>query len=159
MNPDAEKHIIFTINYLNDKDKIYCLNMKLSGRQKVIEQLLEAYADMRQPSGNTPTTDERCISFLMHNGPSTAGDIARHTGLTSGAVTSLIDRLERGGYARRELDRKDRRRVLVRALPRKTRSIAETSEAREQSLKTVLDTYTLEELAIISDFLRRAGQR
>ena len=48
------------------------------------------------------------------SGPSSAGEIARHTGLTSGAVTGLIDRLERLGLVERTADPADRRKVLVR---------------------------------------------
>jgi hypothetical protein len=50
-------------------------------------------------------------------GPVTAGTLAEAKGLTSGAITGVIDRLERSGFARREPDPGDRRKVLVRALP------------------------------------------
>ncbi len=58
-------------------------------------------------------TDGRCLDLLEHEGRMSAGDLARASGLTTGAVTGVIDRLERAGYARRVADPSDRRRVLV----------------------------------------------
>ena len=58
-------------------------------------------------------TDQECIDLLDWTGPLTAGEIGVHLGLSSGAVTGLIDRLEAGGWVRRERDPQDRRRVFV----------------------------------------------
>jgi len=58
-------------------------------------------------------TDGRCFDVLEHKGPMSAGELGREVGLTSGAVTAVIDRLEERGYARRAADPGDRRRVLV----------------------------------------------
>jgi len=58
-------------------------------------------------------TDQECIDLLDWTGPITAGEIGRHLGLTSGAVTGLIDRLEEAGWVRRGHDPGDRRRVIV----------------------------------------------
>src|SRR6266849_3407784 len=58
-------------------------------------------------------TDMRCIDILEREGRLTAGRLADRTGLTSGAVTTVIDRLEAAGYARRVRDTGDRRRVYV----------------------------------------------
>src|SRR5687768_2886836 len=58
-------------------------------------------------------TDQECLDLLDWAEPLTAGELARHLGLTSGAVTGLIDRLEAGGWVRRERDPSDRRRVYV----------------------------------------------
>ena len=58
-------------------------------------------------------TDLVCMCLLQLNGSATAGWLAEQTGLTTGAVTGMIDRLERAGYVRREPDPKDRRRVIV----------------------------------------------
>jgi len=61
--------------------------------------------------------ERKCIDVLRRLGPVTAGTIAEHTGLTTGAVTGLMDRLEKAGYVRRERDRHDRRKVVVQLLP------------------------------------------
>lgn len=59
-------------------------------------------------------TDLVCMCLLQLNGSVTPGWLAEMTGLTTGAVTGMIDRLERAGYVRREPDPEDRRRVIVR---------------------------------------------
>src|SRR3954469_10432310 len=63
------------------------------------------------------SVDLECLDLLVTGGPATAGQIGQRTGLTSGAVTGLIDRLEQAGFVRRTPDRHDRRKVLVEVLP------------------------------------------
>ncbi|MEF2979303.1 MarR family winged helix-turn-helix transcriptional regulator [Subtercola sp. YIM 133946] len=58
-------------------------------------------------------TDMRALSILLREGPQSAGDLMARLHVTSGAVTGVIDRLQDAGVARRETDRRDRRRVLV----------------------------------------------
>ena len=58
-------------------------------------------------------TDLRCLGILYRRGRVTAGELAEESGLTPGAITTVLDRLERGGYANRVPDPADRRRVLV----------------------------------------------
>lgn len=60
-------------------------------------------------------TEMKALDILTREGPRTAGQLAAGLHLTSGAVTSLIDRLERRGFARRRADPADRRRVVVEA--------------------------------------------
>lgn len=62
--------------------------------------------------------DLECLDMIVLRGRVTAGELAAATGLTTGAVTGLIDRLEAAGLARRERDLRDRRKVFVRPLPR-----------------------------------------
>ena len=63
-------------------------------------------------------TDFECLDVLDWTGPITAGELARHLGLTAGAVTGLIDRLEERGWVRRVRDPSDRRKVIVELAPR-----------------------------------------
>jgi DNA-binding MarR family transcriptional regulator len=58
-------------------------------------------------------TDLRCLDVIQREYPVPAGRLADQTGLTTGAITTVLDRLERAGYARRVRDPNDRRRVLV----------------------------------------------
>src|ERR671924_373620 len=62
-------------------------------------------------------TDARCIDLIDQAGGMTAGELARAAGLTTGAVTAVIDRLERAGLARRVRDEGDRRRVRIEVTP------------------------------------------
>ena len=74
--------------------------------------------------------------MLARNGPMTAGRLAEMTGLTTGAITGLVDRLERRGYARREHPT-DRRSILAPAPDRERRtrlrpSLRTMSEAMDE---------------------------
>jgi DNA-binding MarR family transcriptional regulator len=62
-------------------------------------------------------TDLRCLNIVDNQGSVTAGRLAELSGLTTAAVTSVLDRLERAGYARRVRDQKDRRQVMVELTP------------------------------------------
>jgi DNA-binding transcriptional ArsR family regulator len=62
------------------------------------------------------SSDLQVVSLLIDQGPATPGELAERAGLTAGgAITAVIDRLEKGGYVSRERDRTDRRRVIVTA--------------------------------------------
>jgi DNA-binding MarR family transcriptional regulator len=58
-------------------------------------------------------TDLHCLNIIENSGALAAGELANRSGLTAGAVTGVIDRLERAGFARRASDASDRRRVIV----------------------------------------------
>src|SRR5262245_24559264 len=62
-------------------------------------------------------TDLRCLNILENNGSMTAGRLAELSGLTTAAVTAMLDRVERAGFARRVRDQKDRRQVIVEVTP------------------------------------------
>ena len=62
-------------------------------------------------------TDVRCVDLLDQHGTMTAGALSELAGLSTGAVTFLLDRLERAGFVRRMRDVHDRRRVLVELVP------------------------------------------
>ena len=62
-------------------------------------------------------TDLRCLNIVENQGRMTAGRLAELAGLTTAAVTSVLDRLERAGYARRVRDQEDRRQVMVEVTP------------------------------------------
>ncbi|WJH36140.1 MarR family transcriptional regulator [Paenibacillus sp. CC-CFT747] len=72
-------------------------------------------------------TDHKCLDFLNRTGPVTAGQLAQLTGLTTGAVTSVIDRLEKAGYVVRDKDPNDRRRVVVKTVSDSTAGISPCS--------------------------------
>jgi DNA-binding MarR family transcriptional regulator len=62
-------------------------------------------------------TEAECIDYLQEMGPSTAGSLAKATRLTTGAITNVIDRLEKAGFVKRSPDPKDRRKVIVSFIP------------------------------------------
>ena len=103
------------------------------------------------------SSDLECLDLIILNGPSTAGDIARRTGLTSGAVTGLIGRLERLELVERIDDPNDRRKVLVRVREDKIAPIAALFTPLEKSMNALLAGYSREELKTLLDFSERAG--
>src|SRR5215468_6026034 len=84
----------------------------LNLRQFVIG-LLVANLEAAEDVGLNPS-DLGCLCLLLLHGPIPAGRLAELTGLTTGAVTGVVDRLERAGFAQRVLDPTDRRKVIVK---------------------------------------------
>jgi DNA-binding MarR family transcriptional regulator len=103
------------------------------------------------------SSDLECLDLILMSGPSTAGEIARHTGLTSGAVTGLIDRLERLGLVERAADPADRRKVLVRVREDRIGPIAALYAPLEKAMQALLAGYSKEELKVLIDFAERSG--
>lgn len=102
------------------------------------------------------STDLDCLDILGHDGPITAGRLAELTGLTTGAITGVINRLERAGYVRREQDPGDRRRVIVHFLPEQAQAIGPHFHSIQQASVELASRYSEEQLALIVDFLSRA---
>jgi DNA-binding MarR family transcriptional regulator len=95
--------------------------------------------------------DQRALTLIGREGPLSAGDLAEKTGLTPGAVTGMIDRLERAGLARREHDANDRRRVLVSATSGRPDVFGDLAAAMNE----MAARYDEKELALIADYLTR----
>jgi DNA-binding MarR family transcriptional regulator len=104
------------------------------------------------------STDLECLDIIVMRGPVTAGELARATGLTTGAITGVIDRLERSGFAMRETDPADRRKVLVRALPAIEQSIGPLFEPMAKAAAAALAGYDDKELALLLSFLTRMNE-
>jgi len=102
------------------------------------------------------SSDLECLDLALLGGGATAGEFARATGLTTGAITGVIDRLERAGYVRRERDPADRRKVIVRARTGMTRRIAPVYESLRREMTRLWSRYRDAELAVILDFLSRS---
>lgn len=98
-------------------------------------------------------TDGRCLDIIEREGPVAAGRLAKASGLTTAAVTAVIDRLERAGYARRVDDPKDRRRVLVEVTPL-MRERGEAIWGPYEFFVQMLGRYTVEQLELLRDFHR-----
>jgi DNA-binding MarR family transcriptional regulator len=98
-------------------------------------------------------TDARCLDIINRSGSITAGELATQTGLTGGAITTALDRLEAAGYVRRVRDHSDRRRVLV--------EMTTTARARTHEIygpiaeegAGILDNYGDGQLETIRDFM------
>lgn len=130
------------------------LGQKLAGEQAIKTVLFQqAIADQL----GLNTTDLICLSFLSGAEPQTAGQLAEATGLTTGSVTIMIDRLEKAGYVQRDKDPSDRRRVLVRPIiERIERDIAPLYGSIAEAWERAIEGYSNQELAVILDMLTRS---
>jgi len=100
-------------------------------------------------------SDARCLDILEQEGSMSAGELAQASRLTTGAITAVIDRLERAGYARRVPDPSDRRRVLVEATPRAFETANELMvEPMREAYIPMAERYTDDQLRLILDFTR-----
>jgi DNA-binding MarR family transcriptional regulator len=101
-------------------------------------------------------TDHKCMGMLCEMGPLSAGKLAELTGLTTGAITGVINRLEQAGYAKRVPNPQDRRNINAKA-----RNVAKFSARMEgllgplrEKMRVLLSGYSAEELTLILDFLK-----
>lgn len=100
------------------------------------------------------STELEVLGTLVVRGPLSAGDLARRTGLTSGAVTRLIDRLVERGSVRRLSDPDDRRRVLVEITPGAAKACDPFYEPIAREGTALLEQLTEKQLEVILDYLR-----
>jgi DNA-binding MarR family transcriptional regulator len=104
-------------------------------------------------------TDHKCLDILLWTGPITAGELAERTGLTTGAITGVIDRLEKAGFARRAKDPGDRRRVMIEPIQKQIESaIYPLFESMAAASRELCECYSTDELAVMRDFTTRARQ-
>jgi DNA-binding MarR family transcriptional regulator len=92
------------------------LIMEAGFAMQAYQRSTQAFDDAVGRALDLNPTDLRCLDWLA-DGPKSAGELSRGTGLSSAATTALIDRLERKGFVQRVRDSTDRRRVLVELSP------------------------------------------
>lgn len=102
-------------------------------------------------------TAMRCMDVLERVGRLTAGEIATQTGLSSGAVTALLDRLERAGYVRRVRDPADRRRVWVE-LTETARKLAMEVYGPLAEAMSEYNRYSDDDLRLITAYIERGSE-
>ena len=104
-------------------------------------------------------TDMRCLDILAQEGGATAGRLATLMGLTTGAVTTVLDRLEAAGLARRERDESDRRRVRVALTEKAHAELMPFYAPLQEMSEELFARYTAEQLELLLGFLVEAGAR
>lgn len=102
------------------------------------------------------TTDLEVLDLIVLRKTVSPSELANATGLTSGAVTALIDRLEQRGLVERRPDPNDRRRVLVRANAEAVAPIAAVYAGLQRRMFALWSQYSAKELALILDFTTRS---
>jgi len=98
-------------------------------------------------------TDMQCINLLELLGPVTPGRLAESTGLSTGGVTVMLDRLEKAGVVTREPNPHDRRSLLVRVNPSKLRKIHALYAAIDQQFEAFLAENSEADLRTVAKFL------
>jgi DNA-binding MarR family transcriptional regulator len=127
-------------------------------RATLLQELEEA---MRRSSAQGQTvanvagianSDLECMDILYLEGRVTAGRLAEVTGLTTGAITGVVDRLEKVGLVRRERDETDRRKVFIAVVPETAMKIGQLYVPMQQAMEKVWSAYSDEELRLLLRF-------
>ena len=102
-------------------------------------------------------TDSRALEIVSRTGPLSAKRLADALGMTTGGVTTVIDRLEKAGYAQRRRDAGDRRQVLIEVTELTRRVEGKLFGQLIGDTARLVESYSDRELAVIKDFLERSG--
>lgn len=105
-------------------------------------------------------TDTKCIDLILThpNGAVTAGWLADESGLTTGAITHILDRLEKRNFIERVRDTLDRRKVFVRIRPESLRPLIPKYEAVGKAYMELAKQYPDRELQLICDYLEKTSE-
>jgi DNA-binding MarR family transcriptional regulator len=129
--------------------------LKLKLRHFVVELLVSNFEAIEDVGLNP--TDLGSLCLLLLHGPAPAGRLAELTGLTTGAVTGVIDRLEEGGFVHRQVDPADRRKVIV--VPDAGRVDRDLfphfPSLKRAAAQQFYDEFNIAELELITKFLSR----
>ncbi|MEU1086419.1 MarR family transcriptional regulator [Streptomyces sp. NPDC005892] len=119
---------------------------------------LVGQSDVAQSLGLN-VTDLTCLGHILGagSGALTAGDLAERADLTTGAITGVLNRLERAGFARRQPDPGDRRRVRIVADESAAGRVVAVYEPFYRRLKALFADYSPEETAVLADWFTRAA--
>jgi DNA-binding MarR family transcriptional regulator len=109
-------------------------------------------------SAGISSSDMDCMDFLNLEGRMTAGRLAELTGLTTGAITGVVDRLERAGFVRRERDESDRRKVFIAPVPERAREIERFYTLMQRAMEKQAAGYTDAELKLLLRYATESYQ-
>ncbi|WJR81773.1 MarR family transcriptional regulator [Bradyrhizobium sp. NP1] len=118
---------------------------RASGMGAIFGQAVADYAGIS-------SSDLECLDFLTLEGRATAGRLAEVTGLTTGAITGVVDRLEKAGFVQRERDDKDRRKVFISIVPENVAKVGKLYEHMQQGMLKNWGAYSDDELRLLLRF-------
>jgi DNA-binding MarR family transcriptional regulator len=122
------------------------------------QHAVQAFDEAAAAFLGTNLTDLRCLGTLYRDGPTTAGHLATVAGVTAGAVTAAIDRLQRLGYVQRLRDAPDRRQVRVELTPLLIKRFEQTWTPLTRDSQDALRQLTAPQLAMFRQVLDRNRQ-
>jgi DNA-binding MarR family transcriptional regulator len=138
----------------SDRENLIDELVYLSGRELSAVQImfLEAVADKI----GLNITDMRCLNFIHRSDKTiSAKDLVRITGLTTGAITGVIDRLEKSGFIRRGGDSADRRLVIITPVPEKRAEVEMLFNSINRRRHRMVSSMNDRELTIAKDFMEK----
>jgi DNA-binding MarR family transcriptional regulator len=103
-------------------------------------------------------TDHKCLDLLLDRGPTTGSQLAAITGLTTGAITGVVARLERAGFVSREPDPVDKRKQIITPVPARIRQAQEVFASLRPTPDSLLEGFDTAQLEVIAEFLTRAAE-
>lgn len=135
------------------------LQVELSNEVRANQRATDVVDELVSQLMGINRTDSRCMDILDQHGSMSAGDLAEASRLSTGAITAVIDRLERAGFARRVPDPSDRRRVLVEITPKAYEAAFELMTEPMQALYAPLAArYSDDDLRLLIDFTRQGRE-
>ncbi|HUA72275.1 MAG TPA: MarR family transcriptional regulator [Solirubrobacteraceae bacterium] len=135
------------------------LYAQLGNEVRANQRATDAVDELLADSLGINRTDARCLDILDQHGRMSAGDLAQESRLTTGAITAVIDRLERAGLARRVPDPADRRRVLVEPTEKAVEFANELMvEPMRRLYPPMAERYSDDDLRLILDFTRQGRE-
>lgn len=102
-------------------------------------------------------TDMKCLDVMTMTGSATPSELAEHTGLSSGATTAMIDRLEKAGLVERHSHPKDRRGTVLLLTKHAMQKLPFLFESLGNAMRVLISGYSQKELAVLADFFARAS--
>src|SRR6201993_1640334 len=115
---------------------------ELENAMRIVSSQGAMFAKMVADRAGISSADMDCIDFVNVEGRMTAGRLAEVTGLTTGAITGVVDRLEKAGYVRRERDESDRRKVFITVVEEKAAEIGKLYVPMQQAMLKLWSSYT-----------------
>jgi len=130
----------------------------INGEVRRSQNRTDAYDEAVADAVGINRTDHRCLDILENEGGATAGRLAELMGLSTGAVTTVLDRLERAGLARRVRDEHDRRKVNVVVTEKAGALLWPFYEPLMKMSERLYVRYSDEQLALVLDFLEAGAE-
>jgi DNA-binding MarR family transcriptional regulator len=133
--------------------KLWELGRKMSTQTVFLHQAIAQSVGLN-------ATDTKCIDLILRGpcGSVTAGWLSDTTGLTTGAITHILDRLEKRQFIERVRDTRDRRKVFIRVRPESLEPLIPKYEAMGKSYMSLVEQYGDEELQLICDYLEKTSE-
>jgi MarR family transcriptional regulator, organic hydroperoxide resistance regulator len=103
-------------------------------------------------------TDMQALHLIQLSGEATPGELGRRSGLSSGGVTVVLDRLEKAGYVQRTPNPGDRRSLIVRPVAARLRKLEAIYRSKSGLLRKALSEYDPDQLGLLLDFFRKTNR-